>query len=68
MRGPVSNGTRVVGEFKVPSQSNRRRVFLPIYEHNQLIIIRLYDACGRSNERPYLSVVRVFDDCAVGGH
>ena len=25
--------------------------------------------CGRSNERPNgLSVVRVFDDCAVGGH
>ncbi|MDD7334906.1 MAG: hypothetical protein PUG75_00170 [Prevotella sp.] len=25
--------------------------------------------CGRSNERPYLlSVVRVFDDCAVDGH
>ena len=25
--------------------------------------------CGRSNERPYwLSVVRVDDDCAVGGH
>ena len=25
--------------------------------------------CGRSNERPYeLSVVRVFDNCAVGGH
>ena len=42
---------------------------LPIYGHNQLIIIRLYDACGRSNERPYLlSVVRVCDDCAVGGH
>ena len=33
-----------------------------------MIIIRLYDGCGRSNERPYgLSVVRVFDDCAVGG-
>ncbi len=24
--------------------------------------------CGRSNERPYLSVVRVFADCAVGEH
>ena len=34
-----------------------------------LIIIRLYDACGRSNECPYvLSVVRVFDDCALDGH
>ena len=33
-----------------------------------LIIIRLYDGCGRSNERPYLSVVRVFDNCAVGVH
>ena len=37
--------------------------------NNTLIIISLYDACGRSNERPYrLSVVRVCDDCAVGGH
>ena len=27
-----------------------------------------YTPCGRSNERPYLSVVRVFDDCAVGAH
>ena len=40
---------------------------VPNYKHNTLIIIRLYDACGRSNERPYvLSVVMVFDDCAVG--
>ena len=38
-------------------------------DHNQFIIIRLYDAYGRSNERPYgVSVVRVFNDCAVGGH
>jgi len=42
---------------------------VPNYKHNTLIIIRLYYACGRSNERPYvLSVIRVFDDCAVGGH
>ena len=40
---------------------------VPNYKHNTLIIICLYDACGRSNERPYvLSVVMVFDDCAVG--
>ena len=33
--------------------------------NKSLIIILLYDACERSNERPYLSVVRVCDDCAV---
>ena len=77
--------------IQIPSQSNRGRVFLPIYGHYQLIIIRLYDGCGGSNERPYglvriacglvrgrhkarplqlmwiygLSMVGVFDDCAV---
>ena len=37
------------------------------YKHNKLIIICLYDACGRSNERPYrLSAVKMSDDCVVG--
>ena len=30
-------------------------------------VVSLYDACERSNERPYrLSVVRMSDDCVVG--
>gem|GEM_PF-7093072 len=40
-----------------------------IIKHNLLIIYCSFFACGRSNERPYWwDVVRVFDDCAVGGH
>ena len=34
-------------------QPNRIRSLTYVDKHNLLIIIRLYDACGRSNERPY---------------
>ena len=53
MRVTVSNDTWVIGIYKIPLQSNRGRVFLPIYRKKQLIIIRMYIPCGRSNERHY---------------
>ena len=34
-------------------QPNRIRSLTYVDKHNLLIIIRLYDVCGRSNERPY---------------
>ena len=43
------------------------RAFLPIYGHNQWTIIRLYDACGRSNERPY-GLVRIACGLVRGRH
>ena len=43
------------GDWRIqnPIAIDPRAGISPIYGHNQLIIIRLYDACGRSNERPY---------------
>ena len=34
-------------------QPNRIRSVTYVVKHNLMIIIRLYGACGRSNERPY---------------
>ena len=36
-----------------------------IIKHNLLIIIRLYAACGRSNERPYLDEVGIFNKLLI---
>ena len=80
---PQAEGRRLGAQFQtrqgrlriqIPLQSTSRWVFLPIYGHNQLIIIRMYEACGRSNERPYgldevgifnksLIIIRLYDAC-----
>ena len=50
---PPPNSRDARSSVRTNEQPNRIRSLTYVDKHNLLIIIRLYDACGRSNDRPY---------------
>ena len=50
---PPPNSRDARSSVRTNEQPNRIRSLTYVDKHNLLIIIRLYVACGRSNERPY---------------